>query len=49
MEDTRSFTEVFAVVKYKITNNLPMATAKEELMENLVKDWVDAFGYEALK
>ena len=49
MEDTRTFTEVFAAVKYKITNNLPMATAKEELMENFVKDWVDAFGYEAMK
>ena len=49
MEDTRSFTEVFAAVKYKITNNLPMTTAKEELMENFVKEWVDAFGYEAMK
>ena len=49
MEDTRTFTEVFAAVRYKIQNDLPMTTAKEELMENLIKEWVDAFGYEALK
>ena len=49
MVDTRTFTEVFAAVVYKIKNNLPMTTAREELMENFVKDWTDAFGYEALK
>ena len=49
MEDTRQFTEVFAAVIYKIKNKLPMLTAREELMENFIKDWVDAFGYEALK
>lgn len=49
MVDTRTFTEVFAVVKYKIINKLPMSTAREELMENFIKDWVDAFEYETLK
>ena len=49
MEDTRTFTEVFAAVTYKIKNNLPMLTAREELMENFIKDWTDSFGYEALK
>lgn len=49
MEDTRSFTEVFAAVKYKVLNKLPMLTAREELMENFIKDWVDVFGYETLK
>lgn len=49
MEDTRTFTEVFAAVKYKVLNNLPMLTAREELMENFIKDWVDAFEYETLK
>lgn len=49
MEDTRSFTEVFAAVRYKVLNKLPMMTASEELMENFIKDWVDAFGYETLK
>ena len=49
MEDTRTFTEVFAAVKYKVLNKLPMLTAREELMENFIKDWVDAFEYETLK
>ena len=49
MEDTRSFDEVFAAVKYKILNKMPMLTAREELMRNFVKDWIDAFGFEALK
>ena len=49
MEDTRTFTEVFAAVKYKVLNKLPMLTAREELMENFIKDWVDAFDYETLK
>ena len=49
MEDQRTFTEVFAAVKYKVLNNLPMSTAKEELMENFIKDWVNAFEYESLK
>ena len=49
MEDTRTFTEVFAAVKYKIINKLPMLTAKEKLMENFIKDWVNDFEYETLK
>lgn len=49
MEDTRSFDEVFAAVKYKIQNKMPMSTNKEELMKNFIKDWTDTFGYEALK
>lgn len=49
MEDTRTFTEVFAAVKYKVLNKLTMSTAKEELMENFIKDWVDAFEYKSLK
>lgn len=49
MEDTRDFDEVFVAVKYKIINKMPMMTAKEELMKNFIKKWVDSFGYEALK
>lgn len=49
MEDTRTFTEIFSVVRYKMQNYLPMTTAREELMENFIKDWADAFGYESLK
>lgn len=49
MEDTRSFDEVFAAVKYKIINKMPMLTAREELMEKFIKDWIHTFGFEALK
>lgn len=46
--DERSFTEIFAVVKYKIQNNLPMTTAKEELMEDFIKKWAEDFGYKTV-
>lgn len=46
MEDTRSFTEVFAAVKYKVLNKLPMSTAKEEFVEQMIIDAVDTFGYD---
>lgn len=46
-EDTRTFTEVFAAVKYKITNNIPMSTAKEELMDDFIKEWSADFGYKS--
>lgn len=49
MGDERTFTEVFAVVKYKIEHNLPMTTAKEELMEDIIKDWAKFFGYDSTK
>ena len=45
MEDTRSFDEVLAAVKYKIINKIPMATAKEKFVEQMIMDAVDAFGY----
>lgn len=44
MEDKRTFTEIFAVVKYKIEHNIPMSTAKEELMEDFINDWIENFG-----
>ena len=46
MEDTRSFDEVLVAVKYKIINKLPMATEKEKLVEQMIMDAVDAFGYD---
>lgn len=38
--------DVIAIVKFKIANNVPMLTAKEEFVEDLLKDAVDTFGYE---
>ena len=46
MEDTRSFDEVFVAVKYKVLNKSPMLTAKEKLVEQIIMDSVDAFGYD---
>lgn len=46
MEDTRSFDEVFVAVKYKILNKIPMLTAKEKLVEQIIMNAVDAFGYD---
>lgn len=46
MEDTRCFDEVFVAVKYKILNKMPMVTAKEKLIEQIIMDAVDAFGYD---
>lgn len=45
MEDNRTFTEIFAAVKYKIEHNIPMMTAKEELMEDFIEEWSENFGY----
>lgn len=45
MEDTRSFDEVFVAVKYKILNKMPMLTAKEKLVEQIIMNAVDVFGY----
>ena len=38
------FSEVYAIVKYKMLNDIPMLTAKEELMEDFIKQWSDFFG-----
>lgn len=46
MEDTRDFDEVFVAVKYKILNKMPMSTNKEKLVEQMIMDAVDAFGYD---
>ena len=46
MEDIRDFDEVFAAVKYKIINKLPISTDKEEFVERIIMDAVDAFGYD---
>lgn len=45
MEDERTFTEIYAVVKYKILKKIPMSTAKEEMMEDFINDWSELFGF----
>lgn len=44
MEDA-TFTEVYAIVKYKLANGLPMNGAKETLMAKFLIEWTSAFGY----
>ena len=44
-----SFTETFAIVKYKLSKNKPMMSAKEEMMDDFIKDWAELFGYDSVK
>lgn len=46
---TDSFMETFAIVKYKLSKNKPMMSAREEMMEDFIKDWAEVFGYESVK
>lgn len=46
-DNSGSFTETFAIVKYKLSKNKPMIGAREEMMEDFIKDWAEIFGYES--
>lgn len=48
MDAEISFANVFAIVKGKMANKLPMTTEKEELMKELIEEWVGHFGYDSL-
>lgn len=48
-DQEQTFTETFAVVKGRMANNMPMSTAKEELMEDFIKEWSELFGWETAK
>lgn len=41
-----SFGDVFAIVKGKMANKIPVSTAKEEFLEDVIEDAVDLFGYD---
>lgn len=47
--DERTFIEVAAAVIFKIQNKIPMMTAKEEMMEDFLEDWSEAFGFDFTK
>lgn len=47
-EQNQTFTETLAIVKYKIENKIPMAAAKEELVEDFINDWAEIFGYNTI-
>lgn len=43
-----TFEEMFAIVKGKKANGMPLTTAKEEMMDDFIRQWVDAFGTDSL-
>lgn len=47
-DENMKFEEILAIVKYKIANKIPMTTAREELMEEFLMTWCDAFGTDSV-
>lgn len=48
-DDVKSnFMDVFATVRGKMAQGLPMTTKKEEAMLEFIKSWTDTFGYRSL-
>lgn len=43
-----TFMDVFATVRGKMVQGLPMTSPKEEAMLNFIKEWCDTFGYKSL-
>ena len=43
-----SFMDVFATVRGKMAQGLPMTTAKEKEMLKFIKEWAETFGYWSL-
>lgn len=39
-----TFSDVFAVVKYKMLNKQPMSTAREEFLEDVIVEAIEIFG-----
>lgn len=47
MEDA-TFMDVYATVRGKMVQGLPMTTEKEEAMLEFIKEWSATFGYRSL-
>lgn len=47
MEDA-TFMDVYATVRGKMAQGLPMTTPKEEAMLDFIKEWAETFGYRSL-
>lgn len=43
-----NFMDVFATVRGKMAQGLPMTTTKEKAMAEFIKEWCDTFGYRSL-
>jgi hypothetical protein len=48
MADERTFIEVLLAVIRKMRTGIPMMTAKDELMEDFIEQWVDIYGDETV-
>lgn len=44
-----TLTETIAVVIGKLAAKMPMMTAKEEFVEDVIQDWSEIFGWETAK
>ena len=44
-----TFMDVFATVRGKMAQGLPMTTAKEKEMMKFIKRWCETFGYGSLQ
>ena len=49
MDAEETFIKTFYAVVEMMRQGLPMPTAKCEMMEDFVSDWVDAFGEESCR
>ena len=43
-----TFEEMFVIVKGKKAHGIPLTTAKEEMMDNFIREWADAFGSDSI-
>lgn len=43
-----SFMDVFATVRGKMSQGIPMTTLKEKAMAEFIKKWCESFGYKSL-
>ena len=48
MDDTLGFKDIFDIVVERMQRGEEMTTAKQEMMEDFIEDWSDAFGYDAI-
>ena len=48
-DQEQTLTETIAVVLGKLANRMPMLTAREEFVEDVIRDWAEIFGADTAK
>lgn len=48
-DQEQTLTDTIAVVIGKLAAGIPMLTAREEFIEDVIRDWADLFGAETAK